>query len=154
MCVSLFYVIDTGSTGSRGPILTWGLPVYPPPLLRRWLCRSTPSLIGSPSRHRSSGKTWVTVSWQGQDRDWQAALPGQDHMDPFGFIGVAPRYIPAGAVSELAGIRLSCTSMPTRIRKKHRRGESDSGPHHLSRGGSESRTFPSKVTRGLHPAPP
>jgi hypothetical protein len=25
---------------------------------------------------------------------------------------------------------------------------------HLSRGGSESRTFPSKVTRGLHPAPP
>ena len=25
---------------------------------------------------------------------------------------------------------------------------------HLSRGGPESRTFPSKVTRGLHPAPP
>ena len=86
-------------------------------------------------------KTWVTVSWQGpllrnhshksqvtsQDRDWQAAFPGQDHMDPFGFIGVEPRYIPAGAVSELAGIRLSCTSTPTSIRKKHRRGESDSG---------------------------
>jgi hypothetical protein len=30
-CVSLFYVIDTGSTGSRRR--TWGLPVYPPPLL-------------------------------------------------------------------------------------------------------------------------
>ncbi len=51
VCVSLF-VIDTGSTGSRGPILTWGLPVYPPPLLRRWLCRSTPNLIGCPSQHR------------------------------------------------------------------------------------------------------
>ena len=25
---------------------------------------------------------------------------------------------------------------------------------HLSRGGPDSRTFPSKVTRGLHPAPP
>ena len=38
-------------------------------------------------------------------------------MDPFGFIGVAPRYIPAGAVSEaeLAGIRLSCTSTPTSV---------------------------------------
>ena len=33
-------------------------------------------------------------------------------MDPFGFIGVAPRYIPAGAVSELAGIRLSCWGYP------------------------------------------
>jgi len=27
-------------------------------------------------------------------------------MYPFGIIGVAPRYIPAGAVIELAGIRL------------------------------------------------
>ena len=25
LCVSLFYVIDTGSTGSRGPSRTWGL---------------------------------------------------------------------------------------------------------------------------------
>ena len=114
------------------------------------------ALLGAPVDIGALVKTWVTVtvSWQGQDRDWQAALPGQDHMDPFGFIGVAPRYIPAGAVSELAGIRLSCTSTHKRIRKKHRRGESDSGPHHLSRGGSKSRTFPSKVTRGLHPAPP
>ncbi len=55
----------------------------------------------------------------------RAALPGQDHMYPFGIIGVAPRYIPAGAVSELAGVRLSCTSTPTSIRKKHRRGESN-----------------------------
>ena len=39
VCVPLFYVIDTGSTGSRGLIRTWGLPVYPPPLLRRWLLR-------------------------------------------------------------------------------------------------------------------
>ena len=34
-------------------------------------------------------------------------------MYPFGLIGVAPRYIPDCAVSELAGIRLSCTSTPT-----------------------------------------
>ncbi len=63
-----------------------------------------------------------------QDRDWSGRPPGraaQDHMYPFGIIGVAPRYIPAGAVSELAGIRLSCTSTPTSIRKKHRRGESN-----------------------------
>ena len=85
------------------------------------------ALLGAPVDIGALVKTWVTVSWQGQDRDWQAALPGQDHMDPFGFIGVAPRYIPAGAVSELAGIRLSCTSTPTSIRRKHRRGESDSG---------------------------
>ena len=84
------------------------------------------ALLGAPVDIGALVKTWVTVSCQ--DRDWQTALPGQDHMDPFGFIGVAQRYIPAGAVSELAGIRLSCTSTPTRIRKKHRRGESDSGP--------------------------
>ncbi len=47
----------------------------------------------------------------------RAALPGQDHMYPFGIIGVAPRYIPAGAVVELAGFRLSCTSTPTGIRE-------------------------------------
>ncbi len=69
------------------------------------------ALLGAPVSIGALIKTWVTVSWltvswQGQDRDWQASLPGQDHMDPFGFIGVAPRYIPAGAVSELAGIRL------------------------------------------------
>ena len=57
----------------------------------------------------------------------QAALPGQGYMYPFGVIGVAPRYIPAGAVIELAGIRLSCTSTPTDTWKKHRRGESNSG---------------------------
>ena len=59
--------------------------------------------MGAPVDIGALIKTWVTVSWQGQDRDWQAALPGQDHMDPFGFIGVAAQYIPAGAVSELAG---------------------------------------------------
>ena len=32
----------------------------------------------------------------------RVALPGQDHMYPFGIIGVAPRFIPAGAESELA----------------------------------------------------
>ena len=34
-------------------------------------------------------------------------------MYPFGIIGVALRYIPAGAVVELAGFRPSCTSTPT-----------------------------------------
>jgi len=38
-------------------------------------------------------------------------------MYPFGVIGVASRYIPAGAVIELAGFRLSCTSAPTGIRE-------------------------------------
>jgi len=155
----------------------------------------------------------------------QAALPGQDYMHPFGVIGVAPRYIPAGAVIELAGFRLSCTSTPTGIRETQAGGNriqghlslggpesrADSGSlipwwsriahlsvkshpgiapgpsltntdsgwervffigtqfsilytsmyspagaasHHLSRGGPESRAFPSRVTRGLHPAPP
>ena len=52
----------------------------------------------------------------------QAAFPGQDHMYPFGVIGVAPRYLPAGAVIELAGFRLGCTSTPTGISETHRQG--------------------------------
>ena len=35
VCVSLFYVIDTGSIRPRARILEgprWGLPIYPPPL--------------------------------------------------------------------------------------------------------------------------
>ena len=67
----------------------------------------------------------------------QAALPGQDHMYPFGVIGVAPRYIPAGAVIELAGIRLGCTSTPTGIRETQAGGNRIQG--HSSRGGSEIR---------------
>ena len=51
------------------------------------------ALLGAPVDIGALVKTWVTVSWQGQDRDWQAALPGQDHMDPFGFIGVAPQVL-------------------------------------------------------------
>ena len=38
VCVSLFYVIDTGSIRPRARILggpRWGLPIYPPLLLRR-----------------------------------------------------------------------------------------------------------------------
>jgi len=33
VCVSLFYVIDTGSIGSRTRhhVTGWGLPIYPPP---------------------------------------------------------------------------------------------------------------------------
>ena len=87
-------------------------------------------------------------------------------MYPFGVIGVAPRYIPAGAVIELAGFRLGCTSTPgptgiretqgrgpgNRIQGHSSRGGSESerirGLKDLSRGGPESRTFPSKVTQG------
>jgi len=72
-------------------------------------------------------------------------------MYPFGIIGVVLRYIPAGAVIELAGIRLSCTSAPTGIWKKHRRGESNSGALIPC---PKLRTFPSKVSGGLHPTPP
>jgi hypothetical protein len=88
-------------------------------------------------------------------------------MYPFGVIGVAPRYLPAGAVIELAGFRLGCTSTPTGIRETQAGGNRVQG--HSSRGGPESerirvsktypvcgpesRTFPSKVTQGLHPAP-
>ena len=82
----------------------------------------------------------------------RSSRPGQDYMYPFGVIGVAPRYIPAGAVVELAGFRLSCTSTPTGIRETQAGGNRIQG--HLSRGGPESRTFPSKVTWGLHLAPP
>ena len=33
VCVSLFYVIDTGSIRPRARIPpSWGLPIYPPPL--------------------------------------------------------------------------------------------------------------------------
>ena len=67
----------------------------------------------------------------------QAALPGQDYMYPFGVIGVAPRYLPAGAVIELAGFRLGCTSTPTGIGETQAGGNRIQG--HLSRGGPESR---------------
>ena len=114
------------------------------------------ALLGAPVDIGALIKTWVTVSWQGQDRDWQAALPGQDHMDPFGFIGVAPRYIPAGAVSELAGtqaggIGFRVTYPVVVLNTERIRGHLSRVSH---RGRSKSRTFPSKVTRGLHPAPP
>ena len=67
----------------------------------------------------------------------QADLPGQDYMYPFGVIGVAPRYIPAGAVIELAGFRLGCTSTPTGIRETQAGGNRIQG--HSSRDGPESR---------------
>ena len=61
----------------------------------------------------------------------RSSRPGQDYMYPFGVIGVAPRYIPAGAVVELAGFRLSCTSQSHldahRYKRNTGRGESDSG---------------------------
>jgi len=100
-----------------------------------------------------------SLAMQSKTETGQAVLPGQDHMYPFGVIGVAPRYIPAGAVIELAGFRLGCTSTPTGIRETQAggnriqghssRGGSESdrirGLKDLSRGGPESRTFPSST---------
>jgi hypothetical protein len=128
-CVSLFYVIDTGSTGSRARhhVTNWGLPIYTPrfessddlPLTFLGAPVSIGALLKPGSRSPGA---------EPQDRDWSGRPPGTGpNMYPFSIIGVAPRYIPAGAVIELAGIRLSCTSTPTVIWKKHRRGESNSG---------------------------
>jgi hypothetical protein len=66
-------------------------------------------------------------------------------MYPFGVIGVAPRYIPAGAVIELAGFRLGCTSTPTGIRETQAGGNRIQG--HSSRGGSESERIPAGVSK-------
>ena len=82
VCVSLFYVIDTGSIGSRTHHVTgWGLPIYPPPFkLAQTLptpkpCRSTPSLIGSPSRHRGSGKNLGHCLWFGTHQHEVSDVP-------------------------------------------------------------------------------
>ncbi len=67
MCVSLFYVIDTGSTGPRArPGGRTGGYLSTPrfKIRRRLVCRPTSNLIGSPSQHRGSFETRVTVSWQ------------------------------------------------------------------------------------------
>ncbi len=120
VCVSLFYVIDTGSTGTRTRIRVTELGVAYIPLTVRsdaGYADLPLALLGAPVSigalvkpgSRSLGKTKTEAG--------RAALPGQDHMYPFGIIGVAPRYIPAGAVVELAGFRLSCTSTPTGIRE-------------------------------------
>ena len=59
VCVSLFYVIDTGSIGSRARhhVTGWGLPIYPSPLAQTLAMptpsRPTPSLIG-----RSFAGSW------------------------------------------------------------------------------------------------
>ncbi len=140
MCVSLFYVIDTGSTGSRARhhVTSWILPIYTP----RFELRA-PVSIGAllkPGLTVSRGRA------PGPRRSGRP--PGQDHMYPFGIIGVAPRYIPAGAVIELAGIRL--TRRPQVYKRNTGGGNRIRG--HLSRG-PKLRTFPSKVTRGLHPTP-
>ena len=92
MCVSLFYVIDTSSTGPRASrVAKLGVTYLPSAFSSDAGYADLPlALLGAPVSIGALIKTWVTVSWQGQDRDWQASLPGQDHMDPFCFIGVAP----------------------------------------------------------------
>ena len=85
-------------------VTVWGLPNLPlSPLAQTLAIPPTPSLIGSPSRHRGSGETRVTVSCEVRPR-LVGRPPAQDYMYPFGVIGVAPLYIPVGAVFELAGI--------------------------------------------------
>jgi hypothetical protein len=92
--------------------------------VRRWLCLPLTFLgatvdIGAHPGHGLSGGCCEAKTETGR-----VTLPGQDHMYPFGIIGVAPRFIPAGAVSELAGIRLSCTSTrPTSICRRNTEGE-------------------------------
>ncbi len=84
---TLFYVINTGSTGSRARhhVTSWGVHIYTPRFeLRRWLCDLPLTLLGAPVSigpllkpgSRSPGA-------EPQDRDGRAALPGQDHMYPF-----------------------------------------------------------------------
>ena len=71
-CVSKFYAIDTGSAGSWGRTL--GLPVYPPPLLSRCLCRSTLTLLGAPVYIRETRVSWLSP----RPRTWGPPSPGRD----------------------------------------------------------------------------
>jgi hypothetical protein len=97
VCVSLFYVIDTGSIRPRARIPgepNWGLPIFPSLLAQTlavpiypypyWVPQSTSGLWWNLGHGLLRSKTETD----------QAALPGQDHMYPFGVIGVAPWYIP------------------------------------------------------------
>jgi len=74
-CVSLFYVIDTGSIGSRipPPRDRLGVTYLPFAFNSDAGYADLPlSLLGAPVSIWDLVKTWVTVSWQGQDRDWHA----------------------------------------------------------------------------------
>jgi hypothetical protein len=85
---SLFYVIDTGSTGSRAR--TWGLPVYLSPrsdagcayAYLRLTLQGAPVNIGEGHGLFAVAKT-----------ENLGALPVEDRMWLFGIIGVATRYI-------------------------------------------------------------
>ena len=142
MCVSLFYVIDTGSIRPRARILggpSWRLLIYPSLLAQTLAVPIYPYPYWEPQS--ASGLFWNPghglPEQNPKTETGRAALPGQDHMYPFGVIGVALRYIPAGAVIELAGFRLGCTSTPTGIRETQAGGNRIQG--HLSRGGPEYR---------------
>ena len=76
MCVSLFYVIDTGSIRVPDPpprhgdglgvtYLPSAFQVSSDAAHSKAICRSTPSLVGSPSRHRGSGKNLGHGLWFG-----------------------------------------------------------------------------------------
>ena len=103
----MFYVIDTGSIGpstnrAPGPD-PWGTEMgvtYLPFTISSdagYADLPLP-LLGAPV----SIEALVKLGSRSLAETDQAAFPGQDHMYPFGVIGVAPRYLPAGAVIELA----------------------------------------------------
>ena len=72
MCVSLFYVIDTGSIGSRaGRVAELGVTYLPFTISSDagYADHDLPlALLGAPVDIGALIKTWVTVSWQGQDQ--------------------------------------------------------------------------------------
>ena len=109
----MFFVIDTGSTGPRARIKVIGLGVtyLPFALSSDASYADLPlALLGAPVDIGALVKPGSRSLGNAKTETGRAALPGQDHMYPFGIVGVAPRYIPARAVIELAGFRLSCTS--------------------------------------------
>jgi hypothetical protein len=69
-CVSLFYVIDTGSIGSRaGRVAELGVTYLPFTISSdAGYADLTLALLGAPVSIGALIKTWVTVSWQGQDQ--------------------------------------------------------------------------------------
>ena len=78
----------------RGP--SWGLPIYPSLLAQTLAVPIYPYPYWEP---QSALGVWRNLGLlQSKTETGQAALPGQDYMYPFGVIGLAPLYIPAGAV--------------------------------------------------------
>jgi hypothetical protein len=94
----LFYVIDTGSTGSRDRD-GLGIACLPFALMMTLAMLPLPLFCVPQS---ASGLTRVTVSRLARTETSAVSLPGQDHICQFDIIRVATRFILAGARGELA----------------------------------------------------